>query len=149
MYGGGQEMGWRPGTLPVPLVVGLGASAELAGEEYLQRRQAAAAVKERFLQALSAIEHTVNGDPTRTHPHVVNVSFTGIDSEALMMAVREELAISNGAACTSANYSPSHVLKAMGLPDESISSAVRISWGPGITHIPAEPIIAAVQGMRE
>ena len=67
-----------------------------------------------------------------TQAHVVNVSFPGVDSEALMMAVREELAISNGAACTSASYSPSHVLKAMGFSDDRISSAVRISWGPGV-----------------
>ena len=66
----------------------------------------------------------------------------------MMMAVRDELAFFNGAACTSASYSPSHVLKAMGLSDDLISSAVRISWGPGITHIPAGPIVAAVQGMR-
>jgi cysteine desulfurase len=65
-----------------------------------------------------------------------------------MMAVREDLAISNGSACTSASYSPSHVLKAMGLPDDLISSAVRISWGPGIGDIPAEPIVAAVNSLR-
>jgi cysteine desulfurase len=78
----------------------------------------------------------------------VNVSFPGVDSEALMMAVREGLAISNGAACTSASYSPSHVLKAMGLSDDLISSAVRISWGPRITDIPAQPIVAAVNSLR-
>jgi cysteine desulfurase len=148
MYGGGQEMGWRPGTLPVPLVVGLGAAAELAGQEHRQRRQAAARVKEQLLQALAAVEHTINGDSARTQAHVVNMSFPGIDSEALMMAVREELAISNGAACTSASYSPSHVLRAMGLTDDVISAAVRISWGPGVTEIPSAPILAAVQSMR-
>jgi cysteine desulfurase len=148
MYGGGQEMGWRPGTLPVPLVVGLGAAAELAGQEHHERRVAAARVKEQFLQELAAAKPTINGDPARTQAHVVNMSFPGIDSEALMMAVREELAISNGAACTSASYSPSHVLKAMGLPDDLISAAVRISWGPGVTEIPSAPILTAVQGMR-
>jgi cysteine desulfurase len=148
MYGGGQEMGWRPGTLPVPLVVGLGAAAELAGREYRERREAAAAVKKRFLLALRAVEHRINGDVSKTQAHVANVSFPGVDSEALMMAVREELAISNGAACTSATYSPSHVLQAMGLDEEAIASAVRISWGPGITDIPAEPLLTAVQGLR-
>jgi cysteine desulfurase len=148
MYGGGQEMGWRPGTLPVPLVVGLGEAANLAAHEYPERRQAASAVKKQFLDALSAIEHTINGDSSRTQPHVVNISFPGVDSEALMMAIREELAISNGAACTSASYSPSHVLKAMGLSDDLISSAVRISWGPGVSEIPSEPILTAVRSMR-
>ncbi len=148
MYGGGQEMGWRPGTLPVPLVVGLGEAANLAAREYLERRQAAAVVKKQFLGALSAVEHTINGDSSRTQTHVVNISFPGVDSEALMMAVREELAISNGAACTSASYSPSHVLKAMGLSDDLIASAVRISWGPGVSEIPSEPILTAVRSMR-
>jgi cysteine desulfurase len=144
MYGGGQETGWRPGTLPVPLVVGLGCAAELAGREYKERRQKAAIVKERFLQGLAAFEHSINGDPLRTQSHVVNVSFRDVDSEALMMAVREELAISNGAACTSASYSPSHVLKAMGLSADLIVSAVRISWGPPIREIPTNCIRIAV-----
>jgi cysteine desulfurase len=148
MYGGGQEMGWRPGTLPVPLVVGLGAAAGIAAREHRERRDAAARVKGKFLAALAAVEHRINGDPDQTQPHVVNVSFPGVDSEALMMAVREELAISNGAACTSASYSPSHVLKAMGLSDDLIASAVRVSWGPGVTDIPAEPIVAAVRNLR-
>lgn len=148
MYGGGQEMGWRPGTLPVPLVVGLGMAAELAGQEYRQRREAAAQVKDRFLSGLAWIEHRINGDPSRAQTHVVDLSFPGVDSEALMMAVRQELAISNGAACTSASYSRSHVLTAMGLDDDLIASAVRISWGPGITDIPARPIIDAVGGIR-
>jgi cysteine desulfurase len=148
MYGGGQEMGWRPGTLPVPLIVGLGAAAEIAASEHGERREAAARIKAKFLADLAQVECRVNGDPGRTQTHVVNVSFPGVDSEALMMAVREVLAISNGAACTSASYSPSHVLKAMGLSDDLITSAVRISWGPGITDIPAQPIIEAVNSLR-
>jgi cysteine desulfurase len=147
MYGGGQEMGWRPGTLPVSLVVGLGAAAELAKQEYQQRRWDATDVKAALLHALNAVEYVVNGDPAETQPNVVNLSFPGVDSEALMMAVREELAISNGAACTSASYTPSHVLQAMGLNDERINSAVRISWGQGITSIPADPLIEAVRSL--
>jgi hypothetical protein len=88
------------------------------------------------------------GDPSRTQPHVVNVSFPGVDSEALMLALREDLAISNGAACTSASYAPSHVLKAMGLGEDIIASAVRISWGPGVTVVPAESIVAVVTMCR-
>jgi cysteine desulfurase len=62
-----------------------------------------------------------------------------------MMAVRSELAFSNGAACTSASYSPSHVLKAMGLDQDLIASAIRISWGVGVIDISAEPIVTAVR----
>lgn len=148
LLGGGQEMGYRPGTIPVPLVVGLGVAAELAGREHGERRRAASGVKERFLDALSAIEYQINGDPARTLPHVLNLSFPGVDSEALMLSVRNDLAFSNGAACTSATRTPSHVLKAMGMDDEQIAFAVRLSWGPGIDDIPAEPIIAAVRSLR-
>jgi cysteine desulfurase len=147
-YGGGQERGFRPGTVPVPLVVGLGVAAELAGKEYLQRRSAAASVKKRFLSDLAAVDHYINGDLARSQSHVLNVSFVGVDSEALMMAVRDELAFSNGSACTSASYTPTHVLKAMGFDEDRISSAVRISWGPGIDHIPAAPLIRAIRQLR-
>jgi len=143
--GGGQESGLRPGTLPVPLIVGMGAAATLAGAEYQHRRIGAAQVKERFLRELGEVEFIINGDASRTMAHVVNVSFPGVDSEALMLAVRSEIAISNGSECTSASYLPSHVLKAMDLSDELVSSSVRISWGPGITKIPTGPLINSVR----
>jgi cysteine desulfurase len=147
LLGGGQEFGLRPGTLPVPLIVGLGAAAELGGREYHQRRAVAAQVKERFLRELGEVEYILNGDVNRTIPHVANASFPGVDSEALMLSIRSELAISNGSACTSASYSPSHVLKAMGLSDELVSSAVRISWGPGVVNIPFDELIAAIRSL--
>lgn len=148
LLGGGQEMGLRPGTLPVPLVVGLGAAALFAEREYLARRKAGARVKAEFLREIAAAEYRLNGEATRTQTHVLNISFPGVDSEALMLAVREDLAISNGAACTSASYSPSHVLRAMGLDDDRIASALRISWGPGITEIPTAPLVTAVQQLQ-
>jgi cysteine desulfurase len=148
MLGGGQEMGWRPGTLPVPQVVGLGAAAVLAQGEYRQRHETAARVKELLLRELRAVDYVINGDPSRTQAHVANVSFPGVDSEALMMAVREEVAISNGAACTSASYTPSHVLKAMALSPEQLCSSVRISWGPGVSAIGAEILLGAIRRVK-
>jgi cysteine desulfurase len=145
LYGGGQEMGLRPGTIPVPLVVGLGEAAALAAQEHAARRLSAAKVKAQLLRDLSGVEYQLNGDPQRCQPHVLNVGFPGVDSEALMMAVRSELAFSNGAACTSASYAPSHVLKAMGFSDERIAQANRLSWGPGIEGIPADPILRALK----
>jgi cysteine desulfurase len=149
LYGGGQEMGLRPGTLPVPLVVGLGTAAALAAQEYRERQEEAAQLKQHFQRALAPVEHRINGDPTRTQAHVLNVSFLGVDSEALMLALRDELAISNGAACTAASYSPSHVLKAMGLDDDVVRSAVRCSWGPGVTELPMDAIVETVQRCRQ
>jgi len=145
LYGGGQEMGLRPGTTPVPLVVGLGEAAAFAGQEYRARHIAAAEIKKRLLEGFAEVEHVINGDSERCQPHVLNISFPSVDSEALMMAVRDELAFSNGAACTSATYEPSHVLKAMGLSDVRIASAIRLSWGPGIDDIPADSIVRTVK----
>ncbi len=148
LFGGGQELGLRPGTLPVPLVVGLGKASELAGREFKKRREASGRVKERFLEAIASIEYRLNGEPQRTQSHVINLRFCGVDSEALMMAVRSELAFSNGAACTSATYKPSHVLKAMGLSDDEVSEAVRISWGQGVEEIPTKPLLEAICNLR-
>ena len=148
LFGGGQERGLRPGTLPVPLVVGLGKAAELAGVEHAERRKAAAAVKARLLADLRGVAHQINGDPAHAQPHVLNISFPGVDSEALMLALRDEMAISNGSACTSAAYKPSHVLRAMGLADDAIALAVRISWGPGVGNLSSATIINAVRENR-
>lgn len=147
LLGGGQEWGLRSGTLPVPLIVGLGAAADLAAREYRQREAHARQLKSHFLDALGAVDHRINGCLERSQSHIVNVSFPGVDGEALMLALRAELAFSNGAACTSASYSTSHVLRAMGLPDERIVSAVRFSWGQGITQIPTDALIEAVRSL--
>jgi cysteine desulfurase len=144
VYGGGQERGLRPGTLPVALAVGLGEAARLASTEWKERRAAANAVRAQFLKTIKDVEHTINGDQTRTLPHVVNVSVHGIESEALMMALADEMATSNGSACTSSSYKPSHVLSAMALSDEAIESAVRLSWGAQTPPIRVEVIVAAV-----
>jgi cysteine desulfurase len=147
--GGGQELGLRSGTLPVPLLVGLGKAAELAGQHHPERKEAAAQVKKKFLDGLKEVDHRVNGDPDKIQSHILNICFPGVDSEALMISVRESIAISNGSACTSSTYTPSHVLAAMGLSEEEINSSVRISWGPGITpeEVPVEELAEAVRNL--
>ena len=141
-------MGLRPGTLPVPLVVGFGTAAELADREQWTRRAEALKVGKQFLAGLAAVEHRHNGDQQRIQSHVVNIMFPGVDSEALMLALGEIVAISNGAACTSASYSPSHVLKAMGLSDDEVSWSIRISWGLGVSSIPADVFVQAVRELK-
>jgi cysteine desulfurase len=148
MFGGGQERGLRPGTNPVALIAGLGRAAELAGQEHAARRLAAERVRAQFIASLQGLEFHINGDQARCQPHVLNVSFPGVDSEALMMALRDELAVSNGAACTSQRYGSSHVLEAMGLEPQSIASALRFSWGPGVTEIPTELLREAIHRLR-
>jgi cysteine desulfurase len=126
MYGGGQERGLRPGTLPVPLIAALGLAAELGGKEWKQRAEKCLAFKNELLAAFAPFHPVLNGDPERTMSHVVNLSIPGLDSEALILALKHDIAISNGSACTSASYKPSHVLEAMG--GSSAASAVRVSW---------------------
>ena len=140
LFGGGQERGLRPGTLPVLLIVGLGLAAELASKEFRQRAKVCQKYKEKVIRALSPLQPIINGDPSRTLPHVLNLSFPGLDSEAVMLALKDIIAISNGSACTSQSYQPSHVLKAMGLSDRRIQGAVRLSWshmtdGPNWNHV--------------
>jgi cysteine desulfurase len=147
-FGGGQERTLRPGTLPVPLVVGLGKASELAAANYAERDKANCAIRDRMFAALRAISPMINGDPERTAPHCVNVSFKGVDSEAAIVALKEIAAISNGSACTSQSYSPSHVLSAMGLNNERIAGALRISW----CHLTDEPdwnrVAEALSGLQ-
>ena len=127
-YGGGQERGLRPGTLPTPLIVGLGIAAETARLEHRRRAEACGTIRVQAMQALEPLGVRLHGDPQATLPHVLNFSVPGIDSEALMLALRDHVAISNGSACTSQSYTPSHVLRAMGLSLEAIAGAVRLSW---------------------
>lgn len=128
LFGGGQESGLRPGTVPVHLAVALGVAASAALRDFSQRRALCLKFRETLLEQLAPLQPVVHGDPNRTLPHVVNIRFGEIDSEALMIALRELVAISNGSACTSAQYAPSHVLRAMGLTDQQANAATRWSW---------------------
>jgi cysteine desulfurase len=129
VHGGGQERGLRSGTIPVPLVIGLGEAARLALKEHDSRTEAAAKNRELILKALASIDHELNGDQSRCQPHVVNIRFPEVDGEALMMALKGSLAISNGSACTTTSYEPSHVLLAMGLEEDDANESLRFSWG--------------------
>jgi cysteine desulfurase len=128
MYGGGQEHGLRPGTLPVPLIAGLGEASRLARAEHEKRRKACLAFRRKLIAALEPLSPLFNGDPDSTLPHVLNISIPGLDSEAVMVALKGIVAISNGSACTSASYKPSHVLQAMGFSLDRIQQALRFSW---------------------
>jgi len=132
MYGGQQEHGIRPGTTPVALVAGLGKACELAELEYGENSAALIRIKEAVLKLIenSGLEYTFNGDQNFCLSNTINVSFKGVESEALMLSSKQYCGISNGSACTSHDYSPSYVLKAMGLDEERLSEAIRISWGP-------------------
>lgn len=131
MYGGSQEHGIRPGTIPTALVVGFGKACEIALAEYKSNIAHYQQIKNKIIELLdsSSLDYAVNGDVEYSIPNTLNVSFRNVNSEALMLATRQYCGISNGSACNSQSYKPSHVLLAMGLDLERIESAVRISWG--------------------
>jgi cysteine desulfurase len=128
IFGGGQERGLRPGTLPVALIAGLGLASSLALEEHKMRGSVCEQIRAQALLALGALAIVMNGDPERTVPHTLNFSVPGVDSEAAIVALKDIAAISNGSACTSQSYEPSHVLVAAGLSETRIAGALRLSW---------------------
>ena len=128
MYGGGQEKGVRPGTLPVHLVAALGEAVKIALKTHDKRLAACEKIKELALKELMAAGGVPNGDQAVCVPSTLNISFPGLDSEALILQLKDVIAISNGSACTSSNYSFSHVLTSMGLDKELIRGALRLSW---------------------
>ena len=131
MYGGQQERGLRPGTIPVALAAGCGAACALAEAHYAEDAVRLKEMKERAMELLDASElsYAVNGDPAHCLPNTLNVCLHGVSSEALMIATKQYCAVSNGSACTSTDYTPSYVLAAMGLSIARIASSIRISWG--------------------
>jgi cysteine desulfurase len=140
MYGGGQERGWRPGTLPVPLIAGFGKAAELALNEWQARDEQCREFRNRLLSGLTALEPIIHGNPDHCVPHIVNLSIPGLEAETTIEAWQDLVAISQGAACTSQAYTCSHVLSAMGLPRAQQDGAVRLSW----CHFTPMPDLAAM-----
>jgi cysteine desulfurase len=130
VYGGGHERRLRSGTLPVPLIVGFGAACRIAGEEMPKEAARLESLRERLrTNLLGEIDGLhFNGHPSERLAGNLNVSFNGIDGEALM-ANLPGLAVSSGSACTSADPEPSHVLRAMGLSDTLTRASLRFGLG--------------------
>lgn len=145
MVGGGQERGLRPGTLPVHLIAGLGEAARLAGKERDTRAAKCLALKRELIHAMSEIPHRVNGDSRHVIPSTLNVSLIGVESEAAIVCLKDIAAVSNGAACTSASYTTSHVLRAMGLDDTRIRGSLRLSWCHLTPEMPGREIVRALR----
>jgi cysteine desulfurase len=148
MHGGGQERGLRPGTQPVHLIVGLGLACELAQKQHQARAECCRALRTQALAALQPLGMEINGANEHILPHVLNCSFTDLDSEAVMLAWKGVIACSNGSACTSSSYTPSHVLTAMGLAPERIRGAVRLSWCHMTGAVDWAAATEAIQGLR-
>ncbi|MBX9584311.1 MAG: IscS subfamily cysteine desulfurase, partial [Gemmataceae bacterium] len=128
--GGGHERGMRSGTLPVPLIVGLGAAAELARRLLPEESAKTFALRERLRTSIMdrLPETYLNGHPTERLPGNANISFAYVEGEGLMMGIKD-VAVSSGSACTSASLEPSYVLRALGVGDELAHSSIRFGIG--------------------
>lgn len=132
-YGGQQEHGFRPGTIPVALVAGLGEACNIAQKEYQSNERLYKEIKLALIDILneSGLSYNLNGSQKYCVNSTLNISINGVSSEALMLSSKQYCGISNGSACNSNSYNLSYVLSAMKIPEEQIHNAIRISWGAG------------------
>ncbi|KAG2230979.1 cysteine desulfurase [Thamnidium elegans] len=143
--GGGQERGLRSGTVPHPLVVGLGEACKIANEEMQYDHDRIAILSKRLIEGIqSQVEEVYrNGDPDHNYPGCVNLSFSYVEGESLLMALKD-IALSSGSACTSASLEPSYVLRALGADDEMAHSSIRFGIGRFTTDEEIEFVINKV-----
>ena len=145
--GGGHERGMRSGTLNVPGIVGFGAAAALAQQQMPAESDRLAALRARLLTGLESVvsDLVVNGDLKARLPGNLNVSFPGVDGEALLVSLCDEIAVSSGAACTAAE--PSHVLKALGHKTELALASLRFGLGRWTTEAEIDRAVTVVGGV--
>ncbi|HTE25138.1 IscS subfamily cysteine desulfurase [Flavitalea sp.] len=153
MDGGGHERGMRSGTLNVPAIAGFGKACEIALEELSLEARRLANLRDLLETGLLELPGTaVNGSKSSRLPQVTNISFKNAESEALLLAINKDVAVSSGSACTSASIEPSYVLKALGLTDAQAHSSLRFGVGRFTTReevdFTIEKIKVAVTGMR-
>jgi len=155
MDGGGQERTLRSGTLPAPLVVGMGKAAEIISNETEADHARIRDLRDRLMKGLEqrvpgtfvngSLDHRISGN--------LNIGFEGIDSETLMETVQAQIALSSGSACTSAAVEPSYVLRALGLSDTDAHASVRMCVGRMTTSDEIDTTIAvlsaAIESIRE
>ncbi len=160
MDGGGHERGMRSGTLNVPAIVGLGMACELCRQELATGSGGVlagaggasaeslrlGALRDRLEQGLLRIGATVNGSREHRLPHTTNISFNGVDGQALLAGLGKDVALSSGSACTSASMEPSYVLKALGVDDDLAHSSLRLGLGRWTT---AEEVDYAIGRISE
>src|SRR5215470_7340745 len=152
--GGGHECGMRSGTLNVPGIVGLGKACELCQREMPAESERLLRLRDRLKDSiLSQLDEVyINGSMAHRLPHNINISFAYVEGESLMMGIND-VAVSSGSACTSANIEPSYVLKAMAVPDDLAHSSIRFGLGRFNTEeevdYVADRVVETVKRLRE
>ena len=152
--GGGHERGLRSGTLNVPGIVGLGRACELCQKEMAEESERLRRLRDKLKDAImDGLEGTsINGSMDHRLPNNLNLSFAGVECDALLMGIND-VAVSSGAACTSATLEPSYVLSALGVPEELAHSSIRFGLGRFNTdeeiEYAAARVIETVKRLRE
>ncbi len=146
MLGGGHERGLRSGTLNVPAIVGFGVAADIARREMDEVEGRVAALRNLLLALLrsTAGDLVVNGSLNHRLPGNLSVSIPGVDAEALVVRLKDVVAFSTGAACSSAKVGPSHVLMALAKDDDRAFSSMRFGVGRSNTEEDVRTVASAV-----
>ncbi len=152
LHGGAQERGRRAGTENVPGIVGLGAAIELAAADIAGAAHHMAALRDRLINGL--LERVpgvaLNGHPTERLPGNANLSFDGIEGEALLLRLDlAGIAASSGSACTSGALDPSHVLMALGLTPEKANGSLRLTLSTDSTEDDVDAVLETLPGIVE
>lgn len=152
MHGGGHEQGMRSGTLAPHQIAGMGEAFRLAAERQAADATHYAALRDRLWARLSALPRVLRNGSAEGAPHILNVSFAGVEGEALR-AMLPALMVSSGSACSSATREPSYVLRALGRDDALANASLRFSLGRANTEAEidqaAAQVIEAVLWLRE
>jgi len=153
LHGGGHEQGMRSGTLATHQVVGMGAACQLAAERLAADAAQFTSLREALWSRLQTIPGVLRNGPDGSAeqpaaPHLLNLSFPGVEGEALRAAL-PELAVSSGSACSSATAEPSYVLRALGRDDETANASLRFSFGRATTLADVEQAATAVTAQVE
>jgi len=154
LHGGGQERGLRAGTLYPPQIVGFAEAVKLAIADLPQESQKLAMLRDRLWQQLSQLDGILlNGHPTQRLPGNLNISVAGVDGQALLLGLQPLVALSSGAACSSAKIEPSHVLRALGQSNELAYATLRFGIGRFNTEAEIDQVaagaIATIQSLRQ
>ena len=131
MHGGGQERGFRAGTLATHQIVGLGEACRIARESMESDSKAIAALRDAFWQGIQVLPGVMaNVSIANTVPHILNLRFEGLDAQSLIKGLAMDgLAFSQASACHATHLAPSYVLRAMGLSDQQAAASLRFSFG--------------------
>jgi cysteine desulfurase len=152
--GGGHERGMRSGTLNVPGIVGLGKACEICQKEMPEEIERLRSLRDKLREAIMGrLDGTaVNGSIAHRLPNNLNLSFSGVEGDALLMGIND-VAVSSGSACTSAMIEPSYVLRALGVSDDLSHSSIRFGLGrfnseEEVKYV-ADRVVETVKRLRE